>query len=156
MTAERIGLLIHLLGAFAFIGGVMTAGVAFEVARRRHAAIEVAAVLRVARVGALVAGIGGIVLLLGGLWLAGDMDLYRTRWLQASFLAFLLSLLFGLVGGRRPRKAREMAQSIASGGPGDPDEMRRLLNDRSALLVNWIAVILALGVLVLMIWQPAL
>ncbi len=91
MTAERIGLLIHLLGAFAFIGGAMAAGIGFEVARRRHAAIEVAAVLSVARVGALIAGVGGVVLLLGGMWLAGDLDLYRTRWLQASILAFVLS-----------------------------------------------------------------
>ena len=84
MTAERIGLLIHLLGAFAFVAGVVTAGVSFEVARRRHTALEVAALLRAARIGAVVAGIGGVVLLLGGLWLAGDLNLYRTRWLQAS------------------------------------------------------------------------
>ena len=156
MTGERIGLLIHLLGAFAFIAGIVTTGISFEVARRRHTSLEIAALLRVARVGAIIAGIGGVVLLLGGLWLAGDLNLYRTRWLQASILAFLLSLLLGMAGGRRPRKAREMAQSIASGGPGDVDEMRRLLNDRSALLVNWIAAVLAVGVLVLMIWQPAL
>lgn len=156
MTGERIGLLIHLLGAFAFIAGVVTTGVSFEVARRRHTALEVAALLRVARIGAIFAGVGGVVLLLGGLWLAGDLNLYRTRWLQASVLAFLLSLLLGMAGGRRPRKARELAQSIASGGGGDADEMRRLLNDRSARLVNWIAALLAVAVLVLMVWQPAL
>jgi hypothetical protein len=156
MTGERIGLLIHLLGAFAFIAGVVTTGVCFEVARRRHTALEIAALLRAGRIGAIVAGIGGVVLLLGGLWLAGDLDLYRTRWLQASVLAFLLSLLLGMAGGRRPRQAREMAQSIASGGGGDVDQMRRLLNDRAALITNWVAALLAVGVLVLMVWQPAL
>ncbi len=156
MTAERIGLLIHLLGAFAFIGGGMAAGIGFEVARRRHAAIEVAAVLRVARVGALIAGVGGVVLLLGGMWLAGDLNLYSARWLQASILAFVLSFLLGAVGGRRPRQAREMATSIASGGEGDATEMRALLNDKRALATNYASALLALGVLVLMIWQPAL
>lgn len=156
MTGERIGLLIHLLGAFAFIAGVVTTGVSFEVARRRHTALEVAALLRVARIGAILAGVGGVVLLLGGLWLAGDLNLYRTRWLQASILAFLLSLLLGMAGGRRPRKARELAQQIASGGGGDADEMRRLLNDRAARVTNWTAALLAVAVLVLMIWQPAL
>lgn len=156
MTGERIGLLIHLLGAFAFVGVITTAGIAFEVARSRHTALEVAAVLRVSRVGALVGMVGGVLLLLGGLWLAGDLDLYRTRWLQLSILAFLLSLLFGAAGGRRPRKAREMAERIASGGEGDPAEMRRILNDRAALFTNYLSVLLALLVLVLMIWQPAL
>ena len=79
-----------------------------------------------------------------------------SSWLQASVLAFLLSLLLGMAGGRRPRQAREMAQSIASGGGGDVDQMRRLLNDRAALLTNWIAALLAVAVLVLMVWQPAL
>jgi len=49
-----------------------------------------------------------------------------------------------------------MAQSIASGGGGDVDQMRRLLNDRAALVTNWIAALLAVAVLVLMVWQPAL
>ena len=157
VTAERVGLLIHLLGAFAFVGGITTAGIAFEVARGRRSALEVAAVLRVSRIGALVGMAGGILLLLGGLWLAGDLDLYRTRWLQLSILAFVLSLLFGAAGGRRPRQAREMAERIAAGDEGGaPERMRALLNDRAALFTNYLSVLLALLVLVLMIWQPAL
>lgn len=154
MSAEKIGLLVHLLGAFAFIGGVLTAGVAYETARRRRSAIEVAAVLRVARTGAIVALVGGVVLLVGGFWLAGHLDLFRRRWLEASVLAFILSMAFGAVGGRRPKKARELATSIASGVGGDPDDLRRLLNDAGSRLLNYVSAFLALAVLVLMTWQP--
>jgi len=155
VSAERIGLLVHLLGSFAFVGGIITAGSAFEVARRRRSAVEIAAVLKVSRVGAIVALFGGVVLLVGGFWLAGHLGVFRTRWLQASVLAFLLSFLLGIVGGRRPRKARELATSIASGGEGNVDEMRALLNDRAALFVNYLSAALALVVLVLMVWQPS-
>ena len=116
--------------------------------------MEIAAVLKVSRVGAAVAVIGGVVLLVGGFWLAGHLGVFRTRWLQASVLAFLLSFLLGIVGGRRPRKARELATSIASGGEGNVDEMRALINDRAALFVNYLSAALALAVLVLMVWQP--
>ncbi|MEI7692629.1 MAG: hypothetical protein WCJ50_08935, partial [Actinomycetes bacterium] len=77
MSAERIGLLVHLLGAFAFVGGIITAGSAFEVARRRRSAVEIAAVLKVSRVGAIVALFGGVVLLVGGFWLAGHLGVFR-------------------------------------------------------------------------------
>lgn len=154
MSVEKIGLLVHLLGAFAFIGGVVTAGAAYETARRRRSAIEVAAVLRVARTGALMAIIGGVALLVGGFWLAGQLDLFRHRWLEASILAFVLSMALGAVAGRRPKKARELATNIASGEGGDPEDLRRLLNDPGSRLLNYVSAVLALAVLVLMIWQP--
>ncbi|MSO44479.1 MAG: DUF2269 family protein [Thermoleophilia bacterium] len=155
MSAERIGLLVHLLGAFAFIAGVVVAGVAYETARRRRAAIEVAAVLRMARVGAMIAAVGGVVLLVAGFWLAGHLEMFRTRWLELSILAFFLSFGFGAAGGRRPRRARELAVRIAAGEGGDPAELRQLLDDRLSRLVNWIAGLLALLVIVLMVVQPA-
>jgi len=79
VSAERVGLLIHLLGAFAFVGGIITAGSAFEVARRRRSAVEIAAVLKVSRVGAIVALFGGVVLLVGGFWLPRHLGGFPPR-----------------------------------------------------------------------------
>ncbi len=110
--------------------------------------------LQVSRVGAIVALFGGVVLLVGGFWLAGHLGVFRTRWLQATVLAFLLSFLLGIVGGGRPRKARELTTSIASGAEGDVDTMRALLNDHAALFVNYLSAALSLVVLVRMVWQP--
>ncbi|HJQ73956.1 MAG TPA: hypothetical protein VJ814_03650, partial [Gaiellaceae bacterium] len=62
-------LFFHLLGAFVLVGGVVLAGVAFEVARRRVDAREIAVLLGLARVGALLVAVGSVLVLAFGLWL---------------------------------------------------------------------------------------
>jgi hypothetical protein len=59
MTSYEVGILVHLLGALLFFGGALVAGVVFEAARRRERPIEVALLLGVTRIGALLVVLGG-------------------------------------------------------------------------------------------------
>src|SRR5712691_12704609 len=68
---EHWALLVHLVGAFLFVGGLTVAAVCFEAARRRTEPAEVALLLGLSRWGVVLVGIGGVVVLAGGLWLAG-------------------------------------------------------------------------------------
>ena len=146
-------LFVHLLGVLLFVGGLTVAAVCFEAARRRTEPAEIALLLGLSRWGVALVGIGGVVLLVGGLWLAGVVHAYGDAWLDTAIALFVLTLALGGIGGQRPKQARLLATKLAAEG-GDTAELRRLLDDRTALAVNYAGAVLVLAILVLMIWRP--
>jgi hypothetical protein len=154
MTGYQIGILFHLVGVILFFAGAAVAGVATVAAGKREKPSEVAAILGLARPGALMLGVGGVILLLAGFYLSGKIDGYGQRWLEASILLFVLALAVGIWGGRRSRRVREYAAGLAEGGQGDDATLRTMLSDRLTWWLHWAAVALSVVVLVLMVWQP--
>jgi len=154
MSGYQIGILFHLVGVILFFAGIAVAGVVATAAPRREKPSEVALILGLARYGAIMLGVGGLVLLLAGFYLSGKIDGYGQRWLEISILLFVVALVLGAWGGRRSRKTREYAESLADGGEGDEATLRTMLANRTTWAMNWASVVLALAVLVLMIWQP--
>ena len=84
----------------------------------------------------MLVGIGGVVVLVGGLWLAGVVHAYGEAWLDAAIALFVVTVALGGIGGQRPKQARLLATKLAAEG-GDTAELRRLLDDRTALALNW-------------------
>jgi uncharacterized membrane protein len=154
VTSYEVGLLLHLLGVLLFFGGALVAGVVFEAARRRERPSEIALLLGVTRIGALLVGVGALLTLGGGLWLAGKVDQFGEEWLQLSLGLFVLALVLGGLGGQRPKRARRLAGRIAADGDEMTPELRRLLDDPLSLAANYASTGLVLAILVLMVWQP--
>lgn len=154
MTRSEAGLFLHILGVLVFVGGAIVAGVVFETARRRSRPSEVALLLGVTRTGALITMGGAVVVLLAGLWLAGEADQWSEPWLLVSLVLFVAALALGGLGGRRPKEARRLAARLAEGGDGPTPELRRLLDDPLSRLTNYASSALVLAILVLMVWQP--
>lgn len=154
MTGYQIGILLHLIGVILFFAGAAVAGVATVAAGKRAKPSEVAAILGLARPGALMLGLGGAILLLAGFYLSGKIDGYGQRWLEISILLFVVALVLGAWGGRRSRRVREYAVGLANDGDGDDATLRSMLSDRLTWLVHWGSGVLAVIVLVLMVWQP--
>jgi uncharacterized membrane protein len=154
VSANEVGLLVHLVGALLAFGGVLVAAVAFESGRRRSLPGEIALVLGLARIGALVVVAGTILVLTAGLWLANDTDQLGEPWVLASLGLFVGSVLLGAAGGQRPKRARELAAELAAEGHGETGELRRLLDDPLSRALNYASALLFLAVLVLMVWQP--
>ena len=152
---ERSALFLHLLGAFTLIAGVVVAGVAFEAARRRRTAAEVALLLRLSRVGVALVGVGTILVLAFGLWL---VDLgswgYGSGWIDAAILLLVLALVLGALGGQRPKRARKLARRLAAEGREDDPELRSLLDDRLTRAANVLAALSLLAIIALMAWKP--
>ena len=146
---EHWALFVHLLGAFLFVAGLTVAAVSFEAARRRTAPAEIALLLGAARTGALLVGVGGLVVLVGGLWLAGVVHAYGEAWLDAALALFVVTVAVGIVGGQRPKQARKLAEA-----GGDIGEVRRLLDDPLGRALNYLGAVLVLAILVLMVWRP--
>ena len=154
MTGYEIGLLLHIFGALVFFGGAIVAGVVFEAARRRSRPSEIALLLGVTRTGALILMGGALVVLVAGLWLAGEVDQWGQTWLLASLVLFVAALLLGAVGGRRPKEARRLAARLAEGPDEQTPELRRLLDDPLSRVANYASSALVIAILVLMVWQP--
>lgn len=150
----ELALFLHLLGVVLFFSGTAVAAVALAAARRRARAGEIALLLRLTRWGVLLVG-GGAVLLLGfGFWL---VELTRwtlaDAWLGWALALFVVAAVLGAAGGRRPKRARLLAEQLPAEVDA-PEELRRLLRDPVSDLLNWGAAGAAFAVLALMVWKP--
>jgi uncharacterized membrane protein len=154
VTSFELALALHVLGVMILSGGAVAAAVAFESARRRDRPGEVALLLGVARVGALIVLPGALLVLVAGLWLAGEADQFGEAWLQASLALFVVALVLGATGGGRPKRARLLAARLAGDGDRLTPELRRLLDDPLSRVANYGSSVLLIVILVLMVWQP--
>jgi len=153
---EDLALFLHLVGALAFVAGIVVAGVAFERARGREVPAEIALLLGLARWGALLAVAGAGLLFVCGLWLVGLADDvgFGSGWLDAALALFVLAALLGALAGRRPREARELAERQAGDGAAASCELRALLDDRASRFANYASAILVVAILALMVFKP--
>jgi uncharacterized membrane protein len=154
MTSYELGLVVHLLGVLFFFGGALVAGVVFESARRRQRPSDIALLLGVTRIGAAFVAAGALMTLGAGFWLASEVEQFGEPWLQWSLALFVAAVVLGALGGQRPKQARRLASRLADDGGDAPAELRRLLDDRVSLLLNYASTALVVAVLVLMVWQP--
>jgi len=154
MSGYQIGILFHLIGVILFFAGAAVAGVVATAAPRRQKPSEIAVILGLARPGAILLGIGGVVLLIAGFYLSGKIDGFGQRWLEVSILLFVIALVAGALGGRRSSGVRAYAEGLAERGEGDEATLRAMLSDRTTWLLQWASVVLSVAVLVLMVWQP--
>ena len=151
----QVALFAHLLGALLFFAGITVAGVASEMARRRERASDVAILLSLARIGVLLVAVGGLLLPIFGLWLVhlGRWG-YGTGWVDWALGLYLLAFLLGGLGGRRPKRARLLAASLASRGDPISAELVVLLDDPVSRAINYLSLAIVIAILALMVFKP--
>jgi uncharacterized membrane protein len=154
VTRYELLLIVHVLGALLFFGGALVAAVVFEAAARRERPAEVALLLGLARVGALIVLAGAVLVLGAGLWLASDIDQLGETWVVLSLVLFVAALALGAAGGRRPKRARRLASELAAARAESSSELQRLLGDPWSRAANYASSALVIVILVLMVWQP--
>lgn len=155
-AAEDWALFLHLLGAFSFVGGAITAGIAFEAARRRRRPHEIAVLLGLARGGVVFLATGAVLVLAFGLWLVHLEGLgFATGWVDAALVLFVVALVTGGIAGQPPKRARRIAECLAEDAQEtETPDLRALLDDRPARALNYLAALLTLAVLALMVFKP--
>jgi uncharacterized membrane protein len=152
---ENVVLFLHITGVLVFVAGIVVAGVAFEAARGRERADEVALLLGLTRAGVGLVAFGGLLLFVCGFWLVGLADLgLGTGWVSAAIALFVVALLLGGLGGQRPKEARQLATQLAGEGKPVSAELRALLEDPLSRLANYASTALILAVLALMVFKP--
>lgn len=154
-TSYDIALFGHLLGVLLFTAGIAIAAMAYEIARRLREPDEIAAVLKIARAGVPLVLLGALMVLGFGSWL---VDLagwsYGTGWVSASMTLFLVALILGSIGGRKPKLARLHATKLAAGDQPADSTLNELINDRFSRVVNYASTLALLVVLALMVFKP--
>ena len=155
MTEYDFALLFHLLGAFLLVAGTVLAGAAFEAGRRRAAPAEIALLLGLTRIGVVLVGIGTLMLLGFGLWLVhlGGWG-FGSGWVVAALALFGATLVIGAAGGQPPKRARKLAVQLRDAGAPASPELRALLDDRLAAVLNYLSALLLLAIIVLMVVKP--
>lgn len=152
---HNLVLFCHLLGALLFVAGIVLAGAPFEAARRRQRPQEIVPLLGLTRFGVLLVAVGGLMLLIFGLWLVHlDGFDYGARWIQLALALFAVAMVLGGLGGQRPKQARKLAERLASEGTAMSPQLRRLLDDPLGRAANYASALLVAAILVLMVWKP--
>jgi uncharacterized membrane protein len=153
-TTYNIALFFHLLGALVFFAGVMVAGVTFELARRRSRAADVAALLAASRMGAIMVGAGGLLAGVFGLWLVhlGHWG-YGSGWVAWGIGLYVLALVLGGAGGGRPRQARLLADRLGAQDADVTADLRALLNDRAARVLNYTSLAIVIAIVGVMVFK---
>lgn len=148
--------MIHITGAFLFLGGAVAASVLNVLALRSERPSEAALLLGLIKVTVIVMGVGIATTLILGIWLwHHDGYALGTVWLWASVALWILANVLGDRGGRHQERTRKLAQQLAATGDATTDELRGLLRDRRGNAMSWLAGAASLAILVLMIWKPS-
>jgi uncharacterized membrane protein len=151
---DDVALFFHLLGALLFVAGIILAGAAFEVARRRERPAEITLLLGLTRIGVVLVAVGGLLLAVFGLWLVhlGGFG-YGSGWVDAAIALYLVALALGGLGGRRPKQARRLATQLAAEQTPVSAELRTLLDDPLSRAANYGSLVIVLVILVLMVFK---
>ncbi len=131
------------------------AGVLQLAAIRRERPSEVYALLRLAPIGAALAGAGAILTLAFGIALARHEGIgFSAPWIQAALGLWVASMALGGYGGRTARHARHLAARLAAEGDAPSAELRGLVSARGPLWASYASGLLLLAILGLMVWKP--
>jgi uncharacterized membrane protein len=150
-------LFLHVLAAFLFVSGGVLAGILQFAAMRRERPSEIATLLSLLqRFAVPIIGVGSLATLVLGIWLAEDVTPYGVGegWVIASIVLWAVAAVAGGLGGREPRRARELATRLAAEGDGPSAELARLVRDRNAAVLNYGSGLVLIAILVLMIFKP--
>lgn len=155
MTKYDWLLLVHLLGAFAFLSGSIVAGILHAAAMRRERPSEIALLLGLTRPAVAVVAVGSLVVLVFGIWLAYDAGYGVSEgWIVAAFVLWALSGALGGPAGKSLRRARELAERLAADGNHPNEELSRAVCDRRVLVLNYASFLLVVAILMLMVFKP--
>jgi len=149
-------LFLHLLSAFALVGGAVAIQAFWLAAVQRDRPSEIAVLMHLGKISELVINVGAVGVLVFGIWLALDDDAYSITdgWILAALVLWVVSGGLGARGGARYREARLEAERLAAADDVATPELRARLRDPTAALLSWASGLAVVAILVLMIWKP--
>src|ERR1019366_8848710 len=90
-----------------------------------------------------------------GLWLVHIERIgYGAGWVDVALGLFVVVGALGGIGGQRPKRARKLATQLAQDDKEENAELRALLDDRTALALNYLSAILLVAIIALMVFKP--
>lgn len=148
-------LFLHLTGVLLFVGGSLAVtGLRLLAIRKAHPA-ESALLLRAVRPFVPLVGLGLLLTVGAGIWLADELGVpFDAGWLQWTYALLVWLVVVGAVAGRLDRRTRELAERVASEGDRPSDELVRRLRDPVALSLDASMLVATVAIVALMVWKP--
>jgi hypothetical protein len=139
-------LALHLLAAFATVTSIVMFVAVLVGARRAQATTDALAVMRLSNVAAILWNVGGITVLIFGVWLALDADQYDILdgWILA---AIVLWVVASAAGGPLTRAYRD---ALGTGGEAALAAVR----SQRTVVLHAVMALATLALLIVMIYKP--
>jgi uncharacterized membrane protein len=116
---------------------------------------EIALLFRLTRVAEILIGIGSIGTIGLGIWLATYLNYsFGDDWISASIALWVVASALGGIGGRTYKKARELAEQLATRGDQPDPRLSALVRSRSAFILSYSSTAALIAIVVLMVWKP--
>jgi uncharacterized membrane protein len=149
-------LMLHVTGAFLFLGGGAAAGILNLRAWHAERPSEVALLFSlIAKVAVPAIGIGALTSLVLGIWLVHHAGYsYGTFWVWAAIVLWVVSSTLGSRGGRYQTKAGAEAARLAASDDTMTSELRAMVRDPVGNALSYGSGLALLLILILMIWKP--
>ena len=153
--AREWALFLHLLGVLLFVGASVAVSALRLLAIGKPRPSESALFLRAVRPLVPLVGIGLVLTLGAGVWLAHELGVpYDSGWLLWTYALVAWLVVVGAVAGRLDRRTRELAERVAAAGDEPSPELDRRLRDPVALTLDASLLAATLAIVALMVWKP--
>jgi uncharacterized membrane protein len=151
-------LFLHVLAAFSLVAALVVFWTIGLVARNVDTPSESLRYFRVAKPANILVGVGTMGTLIFGIWLAIERDEYKVwdGWVLAAIVLWAIATELGRRGGNTYGEAAKLAARLSSEGRGEEAnvELRTLLQDRTAMLLQAGSSLGVLLILIDMIYKP--
>jgi uncharacterized membrane protein len=148
-------LFLHISGVLLFVGGSIAVTALRLLAIGKERPSESALLLRSVRPLVPLVGLGLLLTVGAGAWLAHELGVpYDSGWLLWTYALVAWLVVVGAFAGRLDRHTRELAERVASEGDRPSDDLARRLRDPLALILDASMLIATIAIVALMIWKP--
>jgi uncharacterized membrane protein len=148
---------VHVLSAFAYVGGMVLFWVLVVAVRRVATPEETLRMEPVVKVGNVTVGIGAVGTIVIGIYLAFALDSYAIwdGWIIAALVLWAVSGALGQRTGAAYMQGMNRAKELEAAGKTGPDEGLLALNrTQTGLLLHSLASVAVLLILLDMIFKP--
>jgi uncharacterized membrane protein len=134
---------------------IVLSGDPLDEAHRRMIQRGVRLLLRAVRPLVPLVGLGLVLTIAAGAWLAHELGFpYGSGWLRWTYALIAWLVVVGALAGRLDRRTRELAEREASAGDEASSELIRRLRDPVALTLDASMLAATLAIVALMVWKP--
>jgi len=148
-------LFLHLVGVLLFVGGSVGVTALRLLAIGKERPSESALLLRAVRPLVPLVGLGLVLTIVAGAWLAHELGFaYDSGWLRWTYALIAWLVVVGAVAGRLDRRTRELAEHLAREDDASSPELTRRLRDPIALTLDASMPVATLAIVALMVWKP--
>jgi uncharacterized membrane protein len=150
-------LALHVLSAFAYVGGLVLFWILIVAVRRTDQPDGTIRMEPVVKVGNVSVGIGAGGTILLGIWLAFSVGGYNIwdGWIIAALILWFIAAALGRQTGQAYMQGMSKAQELRAAGETGPNaELLALNRTQSGVVLHALTTIVVLLILADMIWKP--